>query len=809
MKNAHATPLALLTLLFPLAACTGGGNGALPLNEGAYTVDEFDYVDPFAPAFHPLGSDRAVINELAEQLVLVPYDRSLSGFGTGGEETLVWVDESQVEGFEQVPGPSNLFGFDLAIRGVAAGNFDGDAEKEWAATEVNADGHEIVLHTADRQEDGSVDTQVVRTFDPGAFQAKDSSILLADVDGDQRDELIVVARGNFFGNPTSNATIRVYDDPAAGAVELLYVTISDWHTGVWALPADVDGDGRPEVVLSYALGTYPNARHWVQVLEYDELNQVMAELHGWQLVFDDSFTDGSKPTVGDFDGDGRAELIVAKTFEFSPQMTVLLHEWSDSGQLVPRQWAAVPDILAPGDHYWTLTAFDRGAGKDELAILAYHSTGSQPWRLNLLTYEAVSDEWALEQLGIVHTFNGQRPALCSGDLDADGIDELQWGLVSAGNSDATLYRGYLSEDPEEGLRNLPARTFFGDLMRTGTPVLVSADWDGDGLEVEFTGRKELRLERPIPIAVLSAPPTQAGISQNLDDTSTRFESGSGTSETWAVQVGTTLSASVGAEFELFGLIQAGGRTTLEETIERTEAESSQINYVSGYSGTADFDTIVFQGTLRQSYEYRIVGAPDPAAIGQFITLDLPVDSKIYNWTVDYFNSKVAPEDQITSELLTHTPGRIGTYPRFHELEEALEGTLHWLSPTEQDVGQGPGSNDLEIGFVNENTTEEQRTVSVTVEGGVAIGAGVSGSSTDSRGSLYSITTTESTRFTTTIGKIEDVAEYEDWQYGWGLAVQTFGRAADADNNPTGYSGERLPFQWVRYYVNPIGFATGP
>ena len=218
MKNATSKlPLAHSTLrtalrgaaalpLIGLGACTGGGTtSGVPLDEGSYTVDEFDYTDPFAPDFHPLSSDRALINSLSEQLVLVPYDRSLSGAGTGGEETLAWVDESALEGFAQVPGPSNLFGYDLAIRGVAAGTSTTTPPASGRRRRSTRTATRSWLHVADRAEDGSVHTEVVRTFDPGSFQARDSSIELADVDGDGRDELIVVARQSYFGNPTTDA----------------------------------------------------------------------------------------------------------------------------------------------------------------------------------------------------------------------------------------------------------------------------------------------------------------------------------------------------------------------------------------------------------------------------------------------------------------------------------------------------------------------------------------------------------------------------------------------------------------------------
>ena len=814
--RADRRALALTAMLCsPFVACSGGVGGSAPdpgLNQGSYNADGFDYVDPHEPGFHPLGTGSTIINELAEQLVVIPYDKTPSGYGTGGEETLVWIDESQTEGATQAPNSTDLFGANLAVRGAAAGNFDDDGAKEWVGAAITHSGTRVSLYSADRQEDGTVDVDLVVSFDPGPYSIRDTRIELVDLDGDFRDEIIVVARSNYFGNPASHAAVRVFDDPESGAVELLNMDRSGRHIDIWGLAADVYGDERPEVVVSLGGDSTNDGAHSVRLYKLDPGATSMVRVHDWTYLTDDSFTEGVKPAIGDFDGDGKDEIATGKSSNLASVFGILLHQWNEDGSMTAKADVVLnssfvwPGGIPLGDHYWKIIAFDRQVGKDELALIAPHlySGSYHPWRVTLFGYHPVSDSWTQATHLTGQEWNGQYPALCAGDINADGTEELQWGLVRGYNSEATLWRGYLLNGQGGGWFTTPPKTFPGNLQRTRTPVLVSGDWDADGLVVQYTGFNQLDVARPIPLAVMSAPPTRAGITQNYGDTTTRFETGTSMTQAWGVTSGTTITASVGAGFDLFGLIKVGGKATIEESLTTQELNTSQISYVSGYAGSFQSDTIVFQGTLHHSYEYAILSAPDPAAVGQFIRVNIPVDSQTYNWTLEYYNSQVSAEDRIGSEVLTHTPGNIDSYPTFSQLESMVDGSLHWQFPGQQDVGQGLGFNDQEIAFLDENTTEVQRTVSVGGEGEVAIGVGVSAGGSSESGSIYSVTYSDTTSFATTVGAIQNPAQYEAWRYNWGMFLETHGRTANANNEPTGYAGNKRPFQLVRYWVDRVG-----
>ena len=70
--------------------------------------------------------------------------------------------------------------------------------------------------------------------------------------------------------------------------------------------------------------------------------------------------------------------------------------------------------------------------------------------------------------------------------------------------------------------------------------------------------------------------------------------------------------------------------------------------------------------------------------------------------------------------------------------------------------------------------------------------------------FYSVTYSDTTSFATTVGAIQNPAQYEAWRYNWGMFLETHGRTANANNEPTGYAGNKRPFQLVRYWVDRVG-----
>ncbi|MEZ5973586.1 MAG: hypothetical protein R3E96_01720 [Planctomycetota bacterium] len=405
------------------------------------------------------------------------------------------------------------------------------------------------------------------------------------------------------------------------------------------------------------------------------------------------------------------------------------------------------------------------------------------------------------------------PALAVGDADADGQVELEVLLFrdSDGNtgSHPRVRIGRVEMGASPTVDWYLDETWTGGVYGTDrVPALAAVDWDADGMALAFTGLVQPKLFDPIPLVVMCAPPVKADIGQNLDDSEVAFETGQASGQTWGVTTGITATASVAAGFDVADLFGVEAKATVELAVERSQETTERINLVQGYRGAADADVVLFQGTLYMSYEYVILSALDPNAVGQYITLDFPVAEKLYKWTVPYYNSAVPPQFQIETSVLTHVPGDPSTYPTRTEMLADIGDDMKWLLPNALPVGQGSGSSYQRIEFEQEITSSTQTTWSYggSVSSNTA-GLTLETSTMWSEGSMYGISLSNTSVFEAAVGDIADPTEYQQWNYDWGIAVQSVGRRANATTNlPVDLMPDRHCYQVIRYWVEPTGSA---
>jgi hypothetical protein len=199
---------------------------------------------------------------------------------------------------------------DLFVHEIEVGDLDGDGVLEVYATpsEPNRlDGtaqHGMVTRYVPAKDEGRVEVA-----DLGDRHAKE--ILVADVDGDGRDELYVAVEAVSGGK----VEIRRYDadtDPKAGAV---IAELDDTQTR-FLTPGDIDGDGQRELVAAgmrsglwlLRPGPAPATGRWTKTL-------IDAESGGFEHA----------SILADLDGDGRDELYVAS----DNQGEVRRYVWQD------------------------------------------------------------------------------------------------------------------------------------------------------------------------------------------------------------------------------------------------------------------------------------------------------------------------------------------------------------------------------------------------------------------------------------------------------------------------------------------------
>lgn len=807
-NSLHLTrsPGAFLVLAGLLFGCGGGGGGSSTtgggVNEGSYSVDDFHHVNVHPAGYHPLGRDGIQALSRDELFLALP---AANGVGRTYE-----LHEGPDRGHEEVQTARGLFGSDELVHGAASGQLDDDAESELVVATIENAGQRLSLTLVNREPNGTYRREPVWTTGAIGWAFAAARVTLGDVDGDRRDEVIVAARSRGLGEPATNGQVWVIDDPEDGGAILMTFRRDAGHVDLAGLPIDTDGDGRDEVVVGLSGDTTAGGRYAIRLFALEERAATMREVHGWQYLILDTNRRDSRAVVGDFDGDGREDLgVVSYRLSSTTEMRVELFSRAANDTWLSYASTSVIDVgPAPAflPENWAACAFQPAVGRTDIALAYPEGTTYDLARLHYLPNENRFDHRG----GTIDRFaSGQGIALAAADVDADGTQELQVGLLRYTAASGALDLGTIADDGTlawQDRRTLPG----GTSGRPRVPLLAPGDFDADGFALQSTGRRSTRLSDPFPIALLSAPPTVAGISQNIDDTESAYSTGVTQGTSIGVTSATTMTYTASVGFDLFAGLGAQGRASIAHEMETTHTESRMETVVRGYRGAADADVIVFQGTLYETYEYLIVGAPDPAAIGTLLTLDVPVDANVYNWTVDYYNANVAPEDRIGADLLTHTPGDAASYPTRTELLGELVGQLHWDLAGVHPVGQGSASDFQSVSFATESATEEQRTVTRGHGGGVSFGLPGFGASLDvdrelAEGSTHGVTYASETTFEASVGHIADPSDYERWRYNWGFSIQTVGRTADANNDPSGYDPNRKnSFQYLRYWVEPTG-----
>jgi hypothetical protein len=150
-------------------------------------------------------------------------------------------------------------------------------------------------------------TQIWAKIGWGAYNATNGELHSAagDLDGDGLDEIVVG-----FGTG-GNGWIAVLDDPAHGYQWIKWIQVA-WPSynasngSVFPAVGDIDGDGRAEIVAGLGAGS----GGFIEI--FDDSANGYAHLRWLEIPWTayNSLSGETHPSVGDVDGDGRAEIVV-------------------------------------------------------------------------------------------------------------------------------------------------------------------------------------------------------------------------------------------------------------------------------------------------------------------------------------------------------------------------------------------------------------------------------------------------------------------------------------------------------------------
>lgn len=290
---------------------------------------------------------------------------------------------------------------------------------------------------------------------------------------DQAGQAIVVTDD---ASRVSSSTVRVVDS-AAGAQQLAFAAYGSDVRGVQAVMADLDGNGRPEIVTAPLRGGAGEIR--VFTVDGVELPQYRTQ------PFGAGWAGGLSIAVGDFDADGIKDIAAAKA--------------TGDGEVRIFRGQAGGDPIAD-EAYRTIRPFDAGAlggasiaaadlgtvsdgvvsnaakqdGRDELVIA--NGPGVAPIVRIYDMSSAVPQVVDTIRPFATSFFGGL--SVAAARVNADGIPDLLLSAGRRGNSAVEVYDGRIGSGANPRLDTFAA---FAAIGRSAAAAYAAAiDTDGDG-----------------------------------------------------------------------------------------------------------------------------------------------------------------------------------------------------------------------------------------------------------------------------------------------------------------------------------------
>jgi hypothetical protein len=491
-------------------------------------------------------------------------------------------------------------------------------------------------------------------------------VAIGDLDGDGKSDMAVT-------NYNSNKVFVLRNISSSGSITpasfAAKVDLTTGNSPSSVAIGDLDGDGKPDLVIAN------NFSNTVSVFRNISSSGSITPASFAARV---DFTTGTRPlsvAIGDLDGDGKPDLAVTN---MSSNTVSVLRNISSSGSITPASFATKVDFTTGNNPYSVAIGDLDGDGKPDLAIAnnfsntvsVFHNTSS-PGSISSASFAAMVSFTA-----------GTKPnSVAIGDLDGDGKPDL--AVANRSSNTVSVFRN-ISSSGSISPASFAAKVDF----TTGSDPASAAigDLDGDGkadLTVANNSSNTVSVLHneldAIPPSIPSGLTATAGSSQNV--------------LTWTANVETDL-----ASYKVFGGTTAHPATLLA-TVNSPNTSYTHTGIINGT--TYYYRILAVDNVGNESDTTADVSARLPApSITSFTPATGPVGTTItitgsdFNTTtagnIVYFGATRATVSAANASQLTVIVPSGGTYQPITVLDAAtgLIGAAH--SPFIATFGNGKG-----------------------------------------------------------------------------------------------------------------------
>ena len=366
--------------------------------------------------------------------------------------------------------PKTDFNTGTSPAGTAIADIDGDGKPDMIVANYTSNTISVYRNTSTS---GTITTG---SFAPAVTYTTGLSpmgVAVGDLDGDGRPEIVVTNLGannvSVFRNTSTSGVIN------SGSLALK----ADFPTGVapeGVAIGDIDGDGKAEIIVANETGNN------ISVL----MNTSPVGSISFAAKVD--FATGSFASVvavGDIDGDGRTDIAVTN---FNATNISVLRNTATPGIINSGSLATHFDFTTGSNPHGLALADINGDGKPELVVTNYGSNTISIFQNNATSGIINAASFAARvNFG---TLASSPFSLSVGDLDGDGKADIAVGYnggsqlsVYRNNSSSVINSSSLALEVDFTTGGTPRNVAVGDLDLDGLPDVISANYAGNTISV--------------------------------------------------------------------------------------------------------------------------------------------------------------------------------------------------------------------------------------------------------------------------------------------------------------------------------------